>query len=389
MDWPQNPSGGIDWETVFEHPDSGLIPLVCLSNTPKKLQAVTTLLVEQLFLRDGDAQIRKDYRMHLAEIFGAEAALDELKDSAATFLRAIKNERIARAGVRRDGAEDETDDKPPERPTEEIFASLVRDYIRARFDALTADLDVSVFGNDKPPFILSPKFAGHFLDCVETHFMPQILERNRGMIVRTETQSPAAREDYLTEQMGDQKFRATFVKIWTDIWKDLTHVKALPPKPEEPETGLLERFMAMRAPKPKRPGAMTLEEWEMVAAANEQAKQIWAEIIATDESYLAPRDDDNRMLMNLLGRTPGNIQSQIAAISQIVVQGGSQQAFDSYQSGRDLDLALLVASYRHPDVMLGSDGFTARALAGFPPAMRRERYPLVSRYLVDPVRATR
>jgi hypothetical protein len=68
---------------------------------------------------------------------------------------------------------------------------------------------------------------------------------------------------------------------------------------------------------------------------------------------------------------------------QIVVQDGSRQTFDTYQNGRDIDLALLVASYRHPKSMLGSEGFISKMLGDHPEAFRRERYPLVSRYIFD------
>ncbi|MCD6073902.1 MAG: hypothetical protein K0Q70_785, partial [Rhodospirillales bacterium] len=144
VDWPKTPSGVTDWELAFEDPNSGLIALVSTAATPAKLRAVTELLVEQLFLRDTDTASRADYRAQLAQIFDPERPqnpilpIDELIPRVADFLRSIKRARIARAGPPRDSnVVSETHAAPAEplddRTTEEIFAEVFRNYVRARF----------------------------------------------------------------------------------------------------------------------------------------------------------------------------------------------------------------------------------------------------------------
>ncbi|MCD6073903.1 MAG: hypothetical protein K0Q70_786 [Rhodospirillales bacterium] len=184
--------------------------------------------------------------------------------------------------------------------------------------------------------------------------------------------------------MNDHRSRAVFMQTWAEVWKEMTQPKKLPPRPvEEKKVSTLARLFGKSAAKPVSVYRMTPEDWDAASEANKRAKQIWENILEDTGAYLCPMDDDNRLLMNMLGRTPGNLQKQIAAIVQIVVQDGSRQTFDTYQNGRDIDLALLVASYRHPKSMLGSEGFISKMLGDHPEAFRRERYPLVSRYIFD------
>lgn len=383
MDWPKTPENNTDWEAVFEEPSVGLIPLVSSATSPKKLRLVTTLLVEQLFLRDSDAACRADYRETLERIFGPDGARDssrvvgEIVPPVVEFLRAIKAERIARAGPPREQSAASMED---DGTTEEIFASVFRAYLDERFAVLTRGLEQARWPGGRPPFILSPAFADRYVDWVGRHFFPRLCAENQGVLTRAETQAPTARRAFLTEQMNDQKFRAVFLKIWANVWQDLTQQKRLPPQPEEEKPGALAKLFGKGAKRPAS-GEMTLEEWNEARANNNRAEKAWLELIADTGDYQPPVDDDSRLLMNLPGRTPGSLQKQIAGIAQIVVQGASRTAFESFQNGRDIDLALLVASYRHPDLMLGSEGFTLKMLGPYPKTVRRERYPLVSRYI--------
>lgn len=386
MDWPKTLTDGTDWEAVFEDSNTGLIPLVSSASTHAKLRAVTTLLVEQLFLRDGDAKYRADYLASLDRIFGSVAASDSDRPAGDVlapvieFMRSIKRERIARAGPPRADVELPTASDEDE-TTEEIFASVFCAYVRARFEVLTGGLDPALMAAGTPPFILSAVFAERFVDCLGRHFFPRLAEENKGLLIRAETQAPTARRPYIEEQMNDQKFRAAFMKSWADIWKDLTQPKTLPPRPIEKPQSPLAKLFGKGAPQKTVGREMTLEEWKAAGAAAKRAKLVWSEIVEDTGAYLAPTDDDNRLLMNMPGRTPGSFQKQIAGIAQIVVQGGRRETFEAFQNGRDIDLALLVAAYRHPASMLGGDGFVSKMLGGYPEAFRRERYPLVSRYI--------
>ena len=385
MDWPKTPENQTDWEAVFEHPTAGLIPLVSTATSPKKLHVVTTLLVEQLFLRDSDAAFRAGYLDSLNRIFGpvdpqdSPRPLGDVMPPVVDFLRAIKTERIARAGPLR------AEMPPPpadEGTVEQIFAAVFCDYLRARFEVLTSGMDKVAWPEGKPPFILSQDFADRFVAWVNYNFFLRLADENRGVLIRAENQAPTAKRAYLEAQMNDQKFRTAFLNIWADIWKDLTQQKRLPQRPEETKPGVLAKLFGKGANRPAL-GYMSPEAWDEATAANKRARRIWAEIVMDTGDYLPPLEDDNRLLMNLPGRTPGSLQKQVAAIAQIVVQGASRAAFESFQNGRDIDLALLVASFRHPGSMLGPDGFTLKMLGSYPDSVRRERYPLVSRYILD------
>ncbi len=388
MDWPKTVTDGTDWEAVFEDSKTGLIPLVSSANTLAKLRAVTTLLVEQLFLRDGDAKYRADYLAALERIFWvaskpeSDLAPGDVLASVVEFMRSIKRERIARAGPpRADAATPPASDE--DGTTEEIFASVFCGYVRARFEVLTGGLDETLMAAETPPFILSATFAERFVDCLSRHFFPRLAEENKGLLVRAETHALNARRPYIEEQLNDLKFRTAFMKSWADIWKDLTQPKTLPTRPIEKSQSPLTKLFGKATPQKPVGRQMTLEEWKAAAAAAKRAKLIWSEIVEDTGAYLAPTDEDNRLLMNMPGRTPGSFQKQIAGIAQIVVQGGRRETFEAFQNGRDIDLALLVAAYRHPASMLGGDGFISKMLGGYPETFRRERYPLVSRYIFD------
>jgi len=396
VDWPKTSSGETDWEAVFEDPNTGLITLVSTAATPAKLRAVTELIVEQLFLRHGDAGNRADYRAELQRIFGAgpqsqspHSAMDELVAEVASFLRTIKRARIARSGLpRADGAPSETSTTPADKSadtktSEAIFAAVFSNYVRARFDVITTGLDRILMVSEKPPFILSTAFTDHFIACLDRHFYPRLTFANRGTIARAENQAPEARFAYFQEQMNGQRTRVGFVQNWVEVWKELTQTKKLPPRPVEVKAGPIAKLFGKGSAKPVSVYRMAPEDWEAAADANARAEKIWADIVEDTGVYLCPTDDDKRLLMNMLGRTPDNLQRQIASIAQIVVQGGSRQTFDAYQYGRDIDLALLVACYRHPAPMLGSEGFVTKMLGDHPDAFRRERYPLVSRFIFD------
>ncbi len=99
--WPLTDEGVPDWENAFEDEKKGLIRLVMASQTPLQLKQCTTVIIQQLFVRDDDvSQIMKNV-LALGEIIPDEleketdqGAIDKMRGEIASLLRKIKEERI-------------------------------------------------------------------------------------------------------------------------------------------------------------------------------------------------------------------------------------------------------------------------------------------------------
>ena len=132
---------------------------------------------------------------------------------------------------------------------------------------------------------------------------------------------------------------------------------------------------------------MTIEEWEEacteIEEMNAHAAKVWGEITRQSDNYQAPGDEDNALLMNLFARTPDTLQKQIDAILQISEQGGNTaKVFADYQQGKNIDTALLAACYQSAETLL-EGGVLKEFMRSFRDTMRRDRFPLVERYLAS------
>ncbi|MEK9754365.1 MAG: hypothetical protein VW338_14320 [Rhodospirillaceae bacterium] len=132
---------------------------------------------------------------------------------------------------------------------------------------------------------------------------------------------------------------------------------------------------------------MTLDEWKdevkRIERANQRARNIWARLTETDKRFQPPDDSDRKTLMNLFARTAGALSKQIGAVRQIAEQGGNAgKVFSDYQQGKDIDLPLLCACCQQPEIFL-ENGVLKDFMRGFPETMRRERFPLTSRFFED------
>ncbi len=101
-DWPQTPEGAIDWETVFEHPESGIIPALSKAQTNETLHKGAVAVVRQLFTRKNDsAEVGKvlkelDQILHKAE---KPEDLPKMQASINALLRRIKDDHIEKAAA--------------------------------------------------------------------------------------------------------------------------------------------------------------------------------------------------------------------------------------------------------------------------------------------------
>ena len=97
MDWPKLPDGTVDWMTVFQAPQTGLIALIEQAATSEKLRDCFAYLITVLFSRDDDEEIRQSYFEILKETFqgpGGESALRAQKTKIRMVMNRLMNDRI-------------------------------------------------------------------------------------------------------------------------------------------------------------------------------------------------------------------------------------------------------------------------------------------------------
>lgn len=97
--WPKTPDGTIDWEIVFEDPETGLIPLVARAQSPDTLHASAEVVIQKLFTRKNDADERARLMFLLDETLEKNDDIVIMRTQITDMLRAVKEERIEKARV--------------------------------------------------------------------------------------------------------------------------------------------------------------------------------------------------------------------------------------------------------------------------------------------------
>lgn len=401
--WPKTPEGVTDWEAAFEDSETGLIPLITQARSPAALKQSTIAVIEgPCTRRDDSAEIEKLKAGLFRDIPDdtAEENLPRIVAAVTGVLRQIKEQRIQKTagpekgkeptegdkGLRRedrkeaavqapaDGAGPADKDQSPEK----MFGDIFCDEISQRFAALQEG--VAVDGSDERtlPFMLSADFAARFDRILRQRLMPDLVSRSRGILTQVSVQPADQRREFLLHHFDDRKGRAVLWESWQEAWTELTAIQKMPPKPSPAKKGGL--LGALKSKVDDGPA----DAWESKAAkireSNKRAKTVWREIREDVGTYLPPEDEDKSLLMELYGRSAEGISKQIRAILQIVEQGGNiGKTFDTFQTGKNVDLSLLAASYRSPELLLGEEAVLKKMLAGHKP----QEFPLTFRYLHD------
>jgi flagellar FliL protein len=120
--WPKNPSGTIDWEVVFEQPETGLLAHIARTESAAELRAATQAVIAQLFPRkddeDGTARLAAELVELLPEDTGP-ATLKPVAEAVQQTLRGIKHFRQKKAGeYEREQASKPPQEKSAEKPLE-------------------------------------------------------------------------------------------------------------------------------------------------------------------------------------------------------------------------------------------------------------------------------
>lgn len=98
--WPRTPDDTIDWEVVFDHPETGLVPIILKAPTPVALRECTRVVIEQLYTRPDDPEEVKRFIAELEQLVPDDtpaATLPLIGQAVGTVLRRIKDERLEQA----------------------------------------------------------------------------------------------------------------------------------------------------------------------------------------------------------------------------------------------------------------------------------------------------
>jgi len=96
-DWPKTPSGAIDWERVFEDPETGLIALARRARSSKALREYMIAIVSRLYVRKDDPREVQQFVDQVRTLLPDDMSPARLARAAGAMtelLRRIKSDRI-------------------------------------------------------------------------------------------------------------------------------------------------------------------------------------------------------------------------------------------------------------------------------------------------------
>ena len=116
--WPVTADGVMDWEAVFEKPETGFVSMIALARSPEALKQTTLVIIRNLFSRKNDESNIETYTALLDEIVPDDAPasdVDAMRAGVIELLRRIKQERQRIAAEYHDSEKDGKDDEndPP------------------------------------------------------------------------------------------------------------------------------------------------------------------------------------------------------------------------------------------------------------------------------------
>lgn len=97
MSWPHQEDGTVDWETVFEDQDIGLVKYVEAARSIEALGRCAHVIVQSLFIRDGDEPYRDAFNTAIDELVEQADSDDHVRDKLMHLVREVKANRVERA----------------------------------------------------------------------------------------------------------------------------------------------------------------------------------------------------------------------------------------------------------------------------------------------------
>lgn len=411
--WPRCQDGTVDWEFVFENPENGLIPIIEQARKPETLIDCTAMIVQSLFTRDGDEDIRARYTQELATLALSNSVdLHTRAERASEMLREIKDDRIERAyewsnhkaereAVRaasketpvstsaEDSSEQTATSPAPhtKNEVEMIFEDGFCDFLDQRFQVMWGGVTQEPLDGHKISFTVSSDFARKFEEIVREVLMSWMLDKARIHVRNISRQDSTERKTFFAEQLEDKKVQKELWTAWKDGWEKYMTPQKLPAKPEKKKGGLLGSLTNVVKDAISDRQEYSLEDWEFdtetINNHNDSVHQIKEKLFAESDIYVAPNEEDSDLLMNMFSLSASGLRKQISSIRQIAEDEDSAgRVFETYAAGKDLELALIAVSYQSPNVFLsGEKKMLPHLLAGKKKEGLIKSHPLLLRML--------
>jgi len=94
MSWPRQDNGTVDWESVFEDPDIGLVAYLKAAETIPSLGLCAHVLVQSLFIREGDIAYRMSFNAAIDEVIHSSRSEEQARERLLRLIVEIKANRI-------------------------------------------------------------------------------------------------------------------------------------------------------------------------------------------------------------------------------------------------------------------------------------------------------
>lgn len=318
------------------------------AQTIEAMAKIAELIVSTLFSRAGDEERRRSFRSLLRDLMqgkdgeGQMPSNEVVRYRLVQLMRGIKDERVVRArltsfddddqsqlvlrGAERrrdeteivapesrdhgkdpqwrvaDGGDEQTavtpfDEMPPPSAMDEALADVIVASIEERFFALKPEPQ-STPVSGRLPFILAPGFVTRYTATVREHIMPLMATRCRSVTASVAEQPREHWRRALAEASSERKHRLALWEAWQSAWLERTTKALTPPRPDD---------QIITPGAQDRSDNLTLDAWEtqvdFLKRQNAQASAVWSRFSAFADDYHAPLDQDNRMLMELFGRS--------------------------------------------------------------------------------------
>ncbi len=395
--WPRTSDGTIDWESVFEDTENGLIPAISTAKTSEGLVNCAAAITEALFSRRSDEDIRAGYTRDLASISLKNTLdIDTLRDQIITYLRAIKSDRTKRAA---DWVSHKTQ-RLKEEPlssqesaltdeTEILFQEAFCEHLQRRFQVMWNDVPQVPFDNKKLPFLVSSAFAVRYMNLVRSQLIAEIVPRCRHIISHAQQLALEKRAAFFREKMKDPLAQKELNTVWDFTWDDMMTEDEIPQKPDIEEKGMLKSLVkAVTSMGEMDDDVYTLEDWKEdvkeVKIQRRAARANWARLTAPSDDFDPPVEADRALLKSIFSKSAGSLRDQSAALRQIAQQAENVgKAYDDYSKGKDLEIPLLIVSYQNPDLFLREGQVLKTVLRGLSKSRKKVALPLIVRYLND------
>jgi hypothetical protein len=161
--WPKTPAGTVDWETVFEHPETGLMAQIARAETPQALREQAIVIIKQLFSRKGDEADAAKLTGELTDLIADTMPADRLAlvhyAVAATFreIKTFRQKKAAEYELAKANKSGATERRTAGKSPQSIKQALARKKQRRMLIAIISVLVIAGIGAGAWFYLRAPK----------------------------------------------------------------------------------------------------------------------------------------------------------------------------------------------------------------------------------------